>query len=65
MRSDGTKWFCQTFFLLYVHLLKVTVELYISITIAFKELFYPYLLFFRQSALPVEVTIVSAVIAEE
>ena len=64
MRSDGTKWFCQTFFL-YLHLLKVTVELHISITIAFKELFYPYLLFFRQFALPVEVTIVSAVIAEE
>ncbi len=65
MRSDGTKWFCQTFFLLYVHLLKVTVELYISVTIAFKELFYPYLLFFRQSALSVKVAIVSAVIAEE
>ena len=65
MRSDGTKWSCQTFFLLYVHLLKVTVELYISVTIAFKELFYQYLLFFRQSVLPVEVTIVSAVIAEE
>ena len=64
MRSDGTKWFCQTFFL-YVYLLKVTVELYISITIAFKELFYPYLLFFRQSVLSVEVAIVSAVIAEE
>ena len=65
MRSDGTKWLCQTFFLLYVHLLKVTVALHISVTIAFKELFYPYLLFFRQSVLPVEVTIVSAVIAEE
>lgn len=54
MRSDGTKWFCQTFFLLYLYLLKVTVELYISITIAFKELFYPYLLFFRQSVLPLK-----------